>query len=362
MINAAVCHEFGTPLKIEPINLDAPRAGEVRVALKACAICHSDISFADGAWGGALPAIYGHEASGIIETVGPDVQGYKLGDRVIATLIRHCGTCHYCANGHEVLCETDFPLNQRNAITSNATGETRHQAMNVGAFAQAIIVDQSQLHPIPDTMPFDIASLLACGVITGFGAVNNAVELKPEHHAIIIGCGGVGLNSVQAAALKGAKSVIAMDLAEDKFTTAKKFGATHTINPTNPDAVAQIMDITGGRGADLVFVTVGAKRAIEGAFDYITKTGTVVIVGMPASDVTTSFDPATLAAWSQRIIGTKMGETIMHEDLPQLIALYEEGKLKLDELISARFPLEQINEAMDGVRNGTALRNVIIFD
>ena len=360
-MKAAVCREFGQPLIIEEITLAEPAEGEVRVDLKACSICHSDVSFADGIWGGKLPAVYGHEGAGIVTAIGEGVSDYAVGDHVIVTLIRYCGDCHFCEHDAQVLCEGQFNL-YKNQPIKNESGEKLHQAMATGAFAEAVVVHQNQLEKVPADMPFDVASLLACGVITGYGAVARASDLKEGQHAIVIGCGGVGLNSVQGAALKGAASVIAIDIEADKRDLAKTFGATHAIDPRDEDAVKQVMDITGRRGADFVYVTVGAKSAIDSAQSYISKNGTIVIVGMPSNDTRGEYDPATFAAWSQKIIGTKMGNSVISKDIPELLALYEKGEYKLDELISKRFTLEQVNEAMDEVRAGKAIKNVIMFD
>jgi len=360
-MKAAVCREFGKPLVIEEAIVSEPGLQDVRVRLKACSICHSDISFADGIWGGNLPAVYGHEGAGVVEGVGDKVSQFSVGDHVIVTLIRHCGGCHYCAEDAEVLCEGEFDLTNQTPIESSS-GEALEQAMNCGAFAEEVVVHQSQLQLAPKDMPFDIASLLACGVITGYGAVAHASALREGQHAVVIGCGGVGLNSLQAAKLKKAASVIAMDLDADKRELALSFGATHSLDPTSSDVAEKVMQITDGRGADYVFVTVGAKTAIDSAQNYITKNGTIVIVGMPGSGTRGDYDPGTLAAWGQKIIGTKMGNSVVAVDIPQLLELYAKGEYKLDELISGRFKLEDINQAMDEVRTGKAIKNVIVFD
>ena len=236
------------------------------------------------------------------------------------------------------------------------------QGLKTGAFAEAVVVDQSQVEVVPSDMPSDVASLLACGVLTGYGAVMHASDLKAGEHAIIIGCGGVGLNSIQGASLKGAKSVIALDLDADKRELVMDFGATHALDPNDPATADKIMEITEGRGADYVFITVGAKSAIESAQNFITKTGTIVIVGMTGVGVTTSYDPLTLADWGQKIVGSKMGNTVVSVDVADVLALYKEGKYKLDPLISGRFKLEEINEALAEVKQGKAIKNVIMFD
>ena len=360
-MKAAVCHAFGQPLTIEEVSLEPPRAGEVHVRLKACSICHSDISYADGIWGGNLPAVYGHEGAGIVAGLGDGVSGFAVGDHVVVTLVRHCDDCHHCDERMEVLCDADIKGIDTSPIRA-ADGSELEQAMNCGAFAEEIVVHHSQVQKVPSEMDFDVAALLACGVITGYGAVRHASDLKAGQSAIIIGCGGVGLNSIQGAKLAGATTIVAMDLDADKLEVAKAFGATHGVNPADADVAEQLADILDGKGANHVFVTVGAKRAIDSAQGFLAKGGSVVVVGMPSSDTRGDYDPGTLAAWGQKLIGTKMGNTIISEDIPQLISLYEAGEYKLDELISGRYTLDQINEAMDGVRSGKAVKNVIVFD
>ncbi|MCV0397586.1 MAG: zinc-binding dehydrogenase [Rhizobiaceae bacterium] len=330
------------------------------VDLRACAICHSDISYAEGAWGGPLPAVYGHEAAGVVSRVGPGVESLRPGDHVVATLIRSCGTCHYCGRGSRVMCEEVFPLDEIGPLTA-AGGERLVQSMRTGAFAEKIVVHESQAVAVPADMPFASACLLACGVITGYGAVANTAKVRQGQTVAVVGCGGVGLNSVQAAAIAGASTIVALDLSADKLEAARAFGATHAFNPANADTAAAIMALTENRGVDFVFVTVGAKAAFEGAFSYLTKNGAVVIVGMPPSGVFASYDPGTMAAWNQKILGSKMGEAVIAHDIPMLVEHYRAGRLKLDELVSARYPLDRINEAIAAVNEGKALRNVIVF-
>jgi S-(hydroxymethyl)glutathione dehydrogenase/alcohol dehydrogenase len=359
-MKAAVCREFGKPLAIEEIDIADPGPGEIKVRLAACAICHSDIHFIEGAWGGRLPAVYGHEAAGVVETVGAGVTRVKPGDHVVVTLIRSCGHCHYCAQGNLVQCEWTFPLDAKGPLAGKDGAPIGH-GLRTGAFAEYAVVDASQAVAIPRDVPMASASLLACGVITGFGAVVNTAALPTGTHVAVIGTGGVGLNCVQAASLRGARSIIAVDLSDEKIAAARRFGATHGVNPGREDAAAAIRTITGGRGVDYAFVAVGAKPAIEQAFKYLAKAGTVVIVGMPASGVTAAFDPTDFAYYGQRVLGSKMGSTRLDVDVPALVDLYKQGRLKLDELVSGRYPLERINEAIAAVTRGEALRNVIVF-
>ena len=360
-IKAAICRAFGEPLVIEDVTLADPGPGEVMVAVKACGICHSDITYAEGGWGGTLPMVLGHEAAGVVSAVGDGVTAFKPGDRVIATLIRSCDRCGYCASDRTFLCEEIFPLDKRSPLTS-AKGETLTHAMRTGAFAEAVTVHESQVVAIPDTLGFDAASLLACGVLTGFGAVTNTAAMPAGSHAVVVGCGGVGLNALQGARHAQAASVTAIDLDDGKLETARGYGATHVANPRNGKARDIIMGATGNHGADYVFVTVGAGAAIEGAHDWLAVGGTVVIVGMPNSDVMTKFNPSSLAGWAQTIKGSKMGSANIRRDIPALIALHDAGKLELEAMISGRYRLDAINEAIASTKSGKALRNVIVFD
>ncbi len=359
-MKAAVCHEFGSPLKIEEIGIDAPQAGEVKVKVSACAICHSDILYMDGGWGGVLPAVYGHEAAGVVEAVGDGVEDIAVGDHAVVTLIRSCGGCHYCEQGEFTNCDTQFRLDRDGPLHDEGGNKITH-GLRTGAFAEYAVVHASQVVAIPKDIPLDSASLLACGVITGLGAVVNTAKVQPGSSVAVIGTGGVGLNSIQGAALSGAATIIAIDLADDKIEAARTFGATDGINPSKEDVVEAVRAKTSGRGVDYVFVAVGAKVAIEQSFDLIRPGGSVVLVGMPPSGVTTSFNPLSFANASQRVLGSKMGQTRVRIDIPQLVSLYQQGRLKLDELISGRYALEDINEAIASVRRGEALRNVIVF-
>jgi Zn-dependent alcohol dehydrogenase len=357
---AAVCRAFGQPLTIEEIELAEPGPGELRVKIKACAICHSDIFYADGAWGGDLPAVYGHEAAGVVEAVGSGVKRVKVGDPVVATLIRSCGFCDACAGGGPVYCEEVFPLDEATPL-HDANGKPIVHGMRTGAFAEHAIVEESQVAKIPAELAFDAASLIACGVITGFGAVVNTAKVPTGASVVVIGCGGVGLNSVQGARIAGAAPIIAVDVADAKLEAARKFGATHGVNARTENVVERVVALNGGKKVDYVFVTVGVAGAAEQAISLLRKQGAAVIVGMPPSGVAANFDPGWLAADGQRILGSKMGSARLPVDVPHIVELHREGRLKLEELISGRFRLEDINEAIASARSGAALRNVIVF-
>ncbi|WP_146586267.1 Zn-dependent alcohol dehydrogenase [Puniceibacterium confluentis] len=356
-ITAAVCATHGAPLQIEQLDLRAPLAGEIEVTLEAVAICHSDIHYADGAWGGDLPAVYGHEAAGRVSALGDTVTGLAVGDRVVVTLIRSCGTCPNCSGGKPTLCDT--PRANASPL-SRQDGTSVVQAMNCGAFASHVVVDQSQVVPLPDDIPPEAVALLACGVITGIGAVVNAARLRPGQDVVVIGAGGVGLNAIQGARIAGARRIVAVDVTQEKLDIARDFGATDGVLATCPapwKAVQQIL----GRGADAVIVTVGAIPAYNDAPRYLGWGGKVVMVGMPHSGAMAEFEPVVLAYMAQGMVGSKMGDVVIRRDIPWMADLYRQGRLKLDELVSGRWRLDQINDAIADTKAGGAKRNVILF-
>ncbi|MEQ8257017.1 MAG: alcohol dehydrogenase catalytic domain-containing protein [Roseovarius confluentis] len=357
-IKAAVCHEFGTPLVVEDVRLRAPEQNEVEVALETVAICHSDISYADGAWGGSLPAVYGHEAAGRISALGDGVTGLAVGDPVVVTLIRACGQCPSCGAGRPTGCETPFD-GDHGALTT-ADGGTLHQAMACGAFATDVVVHHSQVVKIPEGMAMDAASLLACGVVTGVGAVVNAAQLRAGQDVVVIGAGGVGLNAIQGARIAGARRIVAVDMTEDKLADAKAFGATDGVLASQ-DKPWRAAKAAMGRGADAVLVTVGAARAYDEAPRYIAGGGKVIMVGMPATGAQSTYEAANFAAAGQSMVGSKMGDVVIRRDIPWMIDLYGQGRLKLDELISNRWTLDQINDAIADTKTGNARRNVIML-
>jgi Zn-dependent alcohol dehydrogenase len=259
-------------------------------------------------------------------------------------------------------CEGHFALAMESRLRNRAGVALRDGELGASAFAEEAIVDQSQLVVVPDDVPLDRACLLACGVITGAGAVINTAGVRPGNSVVIIGAGGVGLNAIQGAALAGAYPIIALDTLPAKLEAAREFGATHTIQVGNSDAVDAVRGVTNGRGADYAFVTVGTAGAVGGAFDLIRVAGTLVLVGLPAPGITAPL-PIREFAWAgQRVLGSCMGSTRLSVDVPYFIELYRQGRLKLDELITARYPLDRINEAIEVVKRGEARRNVIMFD
>ncbi|MEP1442034.1 MAG: zinc-binding dehydrogenase [Hyphomicrobiales bacterium] len=358
-IKAAVARQAGEPLSIEMINLREPLSGEVEVTLKASSICHSDISFVDGIWGDNYPAVYGHEAAGTVTSLGDGVHNIKMGDNVMVSLIRSCGTCACCSSGTPVACST--ASRHETPITAD-DGSQIVQGMSCGAFAERVVVDQSQLAVLPVDMKMDAASVLACGVITGVGAVINTAELRAGDNVVVIGCGGVGLNAIQGARIAGAARIIAVDMVVDKEQDALEFGATDFVLASDGNPWEKVREITKGKMADAVLVTVGNVPVYESAPNYLNFTGKIIMVGMPSVGAMAHYEPVNFAAANQSMRGSKMGDVVLARDIPWMIDLYQQGRLKLDELVSRHWTLEQINEAIADTKSGTARRNVIIFD
>ena len=320
--------------------------------MAACAVCHSDVSFIDGDWGGTLPAVYGHEAAGLVEEVGPGAGGLAVGDHVVVTLVRSCGRCVKCRRGQPTLCEGLPPGGS--GVLTGADGEAIHQAMCTGAFAELALVDASQVVRVPDSVPLESASLLACGVLTGVGAVLNTAAVEPGSTVVVLGTGGVGLNCVQGAALAGAAEVVAVDLVASKLDVARTFGATSVVDASKTDPEAAVQELTSGRGADHVLVAAGVSRLIESGARMLARGGTLVIVGIPAIGTSVSLDPVAISDGSLRVLGSKMRASRPKEDIPKLVELYQSGRLKLDELVSGRFALDDVNEAIESGRTRRA--------
>ena len=258
------------------------------------------------------------------------------------------------------MCEGAFALEDESRLR-NKRGEPIHQGINVAGFAEYAVVDQSQVVPVSIDTPLDRAALLACGVITGLGAVVNTAHVPPGSSVSVIGTGGVGLNALQGAVLAGAHPIIAVDILETKLAAARSFGALHTVNAAQADPVAAVKELTSGRGADYVFVTVGSQPAVEQGLNMIRRGGTLVLVGLPANNATVALTVFDSVVNERKVIGSAMGSTRLSVDVPRLIDLYRHGRLKLDELITNRYPLEQINTAIEEVETGRVLRNVILF-
>ncbi len=359
-MKAAVLYKYNQPLVIEEVTIGEPQVGEVLIRMAASGICHSDINVVKGDEQQDLPVILGHEAAGYVEAVGENVTHVKAGDRVAAALWRSCGRCYYCASGTPSLCDAAHVLDSETRV-HDLKGNPIRQGMRVASWAEYIIVDQSQVFPVPQYMPLETAALMGCGVITGVGAVINTAQVEVGSSVVVLGLGGVGINAVQAARLAGARHIIAVDLLDSKLETAREFGATHLVNATKENPVQVVKSLTQDRGADYVFVTVGSERAISQSFEMLRKRGTAVIIGLVPNNGTAPLPVRQVALTEVRVLGSFLGSTRLTSAFPQLVELYQQKRLKLDELITATYPLESINEAIAIVDRGEAVRNVITF-
>ncbi len=362
-MKAAILYEVNKPLVVEDgVTVDAPGKGEVKVKVACTAVCHSDLHFFTGEIPSPLPGLAGHETAGYIDEVGEGVTKVKKGDTVvIGTVTSGCGHCYYCTIGKPHYCV------ERGAFSrpkhKNKQGQPLAlMAGPVGGFAEYTTVPQELVTKIPKEMPLDRACLLACGVTSGFGAVVNRAKVQAMSSVVVVGTGGVGLNSIQGAAFSGAYPVIAVDVLDSKLKTAKTFGATHTVNlKTEKDPVKAVQNMTNGRGADYVFVTVGKVEAIRTGFSMAGDMGMTVIIGLAVGDLK-DFTPLEFVFTEKILTGAGGGSIRSSIDIPFLVSLYQAGKLKLDELISGHYPLTRINEAVESLQKGEALRNIIMFE
>jgi S-(hydroxymethyl)glutathione dehydrogenase/alcohol dehydrogenase len=361
-MKAAICYEVGKPLVIEDgVTVDSPGKGEVKVRVAVTAVCHSDLHFISGEIPSPLPGLAGHETAGYIDEVGEGVTALKKGDTVvIGTVTSGCGHCYYCTIGKRHFCM------ERGAFMKPKHKNKKGQPLTlmagpVGGFVEYTTVPAALVTKIPSDMPLDRACLLACGVTSGFGAVVNRARVTAMSSVVVIGTGGVGLNSIQGAAFSGAYPLIAVDVLDSKLETAKQFGATHTVNLKKvKDPIKAVMEITSGRGADYVFVTVGKVEAIRQGFSMSAPMGMTVVVGLAQGDLQ-AFNPMEFVFTEKILTGCGGGSVRTSIDIPYLVSLYQSGKLKLDELITGHYPLARINEAIESLKKGVALRNIITF-
>lgn len=358
VMKAAVCYEFGAPLVVETVRLEGPGEDEVLLQMEACAICHSDIHIIDGEWHFEAPLIAGHEAAGRIVELGSRVSGFQIGDQVVISLLWSCQECRHCQEGESYLCIGDYPL-ERHSKLSNLAGVELNRALRVAGFAEYAVVHKTQIVKVAAGIPVTTAALLACGVITGLGAVVNTAGMKFGSTVAVIGCGGVGLNSVQGARLAGATQVIGIDVEDFKLKMASEFGATDVVNAKATDPVEAVLDLRPG-GVDYAFVVAGIPRLLEQASKMICKGGRVIQVGMPPQDEVFAF-PGQRFMGQRSLKGSSMGGTNFRLEAPRLMDLYLQGRLKLDPLVTRTYSLDQINQAIADTADPKVLRNIVTF-
>jgi S-(hydroxymethyl)glutathione dehydrogenase/alcohol dehydrogenase len=309
--------------------------------------------------------VLGHEAAGIVEEVGPGVRSPRPGEHVIFSFRPQCGRCFYCSIGRSVLCEgytSPRWLMLDGTYRLRRHGQPLHQLARLGTFAEQVVCPAEMLVPMRKEMPWAQAALLGCAVPTGVGAVSRAARVEPGASVLVVGCGGVGLNVVQGARLAGARMIVAADLLDNKLGFAKTFGATHTVNAKREDPVERARELTGGRGVDYAFDAIGGEATTLQIVDAIRPGGVAVIVGMAATNVKAPITPYTMALHEKTLKGTIYGSVRPNLDFPNLVDLYLAGRLKLDELISRTYTLDQINEGFEALRSGQVARGVVVLD
>ena len=365
MMKAAVLHEVGGPFVIEDLTLQEPGAGEVLVRMVAAGICHSDWHFVTGALQRPFPVVLGHEGAGVVEEVGAGVTRVRPGDHVILNWSPDCGSCFYCKRGRNNLCERFLRARRGGTLMDGTTrlqlgNEMVHQFSTVSTFAEYGVTDEASCVAIERDVPFEVGAVVGCAVMTGFGAVMNTEQVRADDSVAVYGCGGIGLNILQGAALCGAEPIIAVDRVPEKLNTARGFGATHAIE-AGEETVEEIRSLTEGRGADYVYEAVGLPVLQEEAFEAVRPGGDLIIVGVAPRDSTARFSTFAVHAQEKRVVGCLYGTANTRRDFPLILDLYKKGKLKLDELISRKYRLEDINTAYEDLLNGEINRGVIVY-
>jgi alcohol dehydrogenase len=372
-IKAAVLNTMGVeapyakskPLAIEEVELDDPGHGEVLVKIGAAGLCHSDLSVIDGNRPRPTPMVLGHEAAGIVEKLGSGVDDLKVGDHVVMVFVPSCGHCIPCAEGRPALCEPGAVANGAGTLLSGArrlhrNGSDVHHHLGVSAFAEYATVSRRSLVKIDRELPLDEAALFGCAVLTGVGAVINTAKVPAGSSVAVIGLGGVGLSSLLGAVMAGARRVVAIDLSDDKLGLARQLGATDTFNPGHPDVVEEIRAATGG-GVEFAFEMAGSVRAMDLAYKITRRGGTTVTAGLPPPNHTFALPQVNLVAEERTVKGSYIGTCVPARDLPRYIELYRRGKLPVDRLMSGRLKLDEINHGFDLLRDGKAVRQVVVF-
>jgi len=360
-MKAAVLREVGKPLQIEDVQIGKPGPHEVLIRTAAAGVCHSDVHFFEGSYPYPLPTVLGHESAGVVEAVGSEVRTVKPGDHVITCLSAFCGHCEDCLTGRMSLCQSpEVRREQSEGSRLTQNGAPMQQFLNLSSFAEQMLIHEHACVAIRKDMPLDRACLIGCGVMTGVGAAIHTSGVRPGETVAVIGCGGVGLSAINGAAIAGAGRIIAIDLSPGKDNMARQFGATDFICSADNDPVKAVMELTGG-GVHHSFEAIGLGKTAEQAFNMLRRGGTANVIGMiPVGQTVTLMGAAFLG--EKRIQGSLMGSNRFPIDMPRLVDFYLSGKLKLDDMISRRIKLEDVNEAFAEMKTGSIARSVIVFD
>ena len=361
-MKAAVLYEVNTPLQIEELELDPPKAGEVLVKLTAAGLCASDHHIMTGSGVLPMPIVLGHEGAAVVEEVGPGVTSVSPGDRCILSFISNCGHCRQCRSGSPQLCDTNAATGPKlfDGTTRLSKGDTRiYQMSKIGVFAERAVVPEQACHVVPAEVPADVAALIGCCVTTGVGSVINTPAARPGATVAVFGCGGVGLNVIQGARLMGASRIIAVDVHDHKLEFTYKFGATDVINSREVDPVEEIRRLTDG-GVDLALDSFGSSATTAAAVNCLRKNGTAVLVGLSPMGDTAPIDMVDLVRSQKTLVGSYYGSASPHQTFAKLVDWYLAGRLNVDDLITRRYRLDEINEGFDALARGEDGRGVII--
>jgi NDMA-dependent alcohol dehydrogenase len=364
-VKAAVLWEVGQPLDICEVDLDEPKAGEVLVKVGAAGVCRSDRHFMHGDAPIAIPVVLGHEGAGTVVQTGPGVTLASEGDQVILSFVPACGRCRSCLEGHSNLCDLHAATgaNLLDGTTRlHAAGKDIHHMGKVACFAEYAVVPETGCIPIETPLPMDKAAMIGCCVPTGVGAAMYSAKVMPGSTVAVVGCGGVGLNVIMGAKLLNASQIIAVDIRESQLEFAMRFGATHSVNASDRDPVAQVKELTGGRGADYTFEVFGSADTVKAAYDMCAKSGTVTVVGIAPMDAEAPINAVDLVRNEKTMRGTYYGSARSRTDMPTMVDLYLSGKLNLDDLVVRHYTLDQVNEAYEDMDKGEVGRGAIMFD
>lgn len=359
-MKAAMFHGPQQPLTIEDVEIAKPIGREVLVRTVASGVCHSDLHFVDGFYQFPAPAVLGHEAAGIVEEVGPHVTEFKPGDHVIACLSIFCGHCTYCLTGRTHLCQSRPARSPQEPPKLSWKGVPVNQFAGLSAYAEQMLIHENGLVQVREDMPLDRAALIGCGVTTGVGAVLNTARVEAGAPVAVFGAGGIGLAVIQGARIAGAGTIIAVDVFAHKLAQARELGATHTVDASKGDPVEAIRELTGG-GAEYAFEAIGLKKAAEQAFECIRPGGTATVIGMIPVGQKVEIEGSMLLR-EKRIQGCNMGSNRFKVDMPKYVDFYQRGLLRLDEMISRRRRLEDVNDAFRAMKAGEVARTVLMFD
>ncbi len=371
-IKAAVLYEMGRPrpyadsrpIEIQELELEKPGPGEVLVRIAAAGLCHSDLSVINGARPRAMPMALGHEAAGVVAELGPGVTSLAVDDHVALVFVPSCGHCGPCMTGRPALCEPGAKANTAGTLLSGARrlsheGRTINHQVGVSAFCEYVVVSERSLVKMDKDLPLEIGALFGCAVLTGVGAVVNTAAVKPGASVAVVGLGGVGLNALLGARLAGARRIVAIDVLDDKLALARQLGATDTFNAKDEDVVEQVREATGG-GVDFGFEMVGAVKAMELAYKITARGGTTVSAGLSHPDHDFAIQHVNLVAEEKTIKGSYIGSCVPLRDVPHYVALYQQGSLPVDRLMSETVGFEQLNEAFDRLAEGQTVRQVLV--